>query len=160
MDVIVSAIGAAIALVALVVSIAVARRQTAIQERLTAIEEARRAEEVEARARARVTASFESEDRQVVQVEPRNLVLGNRLVLHNEGPALARDVKAEVASEGGGEGPEVFGLEEALPCDLQPGQRMPFRVTTTLGDSPTIRVTVRWTDDAGDHEELFKLLTL
>lgn len=55
---IVAGVSAAIALVALVVSILVARRQTAIQERVAAIEEARRAEEVEARTRARVTASI------------------------------------------------------------------------------------------------------
>lgn len=146
MEVIVAAISAAIALAALVVSIKVARRQTAIQERLTAIEEARRAEEVEARARARVTASFLRADSQ--------------LVLHNEGAALARDVTAEVASQDGAEVAEVYGLDETLPADLQPGQRMPFRVMLDLGMGATMRVTVRWTDEAGSHEEPFTLPTL
>jgi hypothetical protein len=137
-EVVVSAITAAIALVALVVSFRVARRQTAIQERLTAIEEARRAEEVEARRLAQVTASF----------QPRGP--DSQLVVHNQGPALARDVEVEV-EEGPGV-PPVFSLE-GLPNDLQPGQPMTFQVPVSMGEAAPLRVTVRWNDGAGAHEQ-------
>jgi Flp pilus assembly protein TadB len=145
-----AAISAVISIVALVVSWRVARRQTAIQERVAAIEEARRAEEVEARARARVTASLMHEQR-----DPRRRV--TRLVLHNEGPALARGVEVEL--EEGQQIPGIIGIE-ALPVDLQPGQRMPFIVSVGLADAMTFRVTVRWTDEAGGHEEPFTLSIL
>jgi hypothetical protein len=149
MDV-VDAISVGIALGALVVSIVVARRQTGIQERLAAIEEARRAEEVEARTQARVTASLVHE-----QLDARRR--DTRLVLHNEGPARARNVEAEL--EEGPQIPSVIGLD-ALPVDLQPGQQMRFTVAAAMGDAMTFRVTVRWTDEAGDHEEPFTLSTL
>jgi hypothetical protein len=141
-EVVVAAISAVIALAALAVSIVVARRQTAIQERLAAIEEARRAEELEARGRASVTASLH-----------RGL---DELTLRNEGPALARGVGLEV--EEGPHLPPVYGIER-LPVDLQPGQRMTFHVPGQQYEAPVIRVTVRWTDAAGDHEEPFTLQT-
>jgi hypothetical protein len=148
-----------IALLALVVSIAVAlwqarvareqtriaREQTDIQARLAAIEEARRAEEVEARSLAQVTASFQPHGPD------------SRLVVHNQGPAIARDVEVEV--EQGLRIPPVFSLD-ALPADLQPGQQRTFQAPVApLGDAATMRVMVRWTDGAGDHEEWFTLQT-
>jgi hypothetical protein len=108
-EVVVAAISAGIALVALVVSILVARRQTTIQERVAAIEEARRDEEVEARTRAHVTASIAHargtegvvrsgvrSGEGLVEAAPGPMVVW--LVLRNEGPALARDV--ELVEEG------------------------------------------------------------
>ena len=142
MEVAVAAISTAIALVALVVSIVVARRQTAIQARLAAIEEARRAEEVEARTRARVMASVAQEERDRGRKE--------WLVLHNEGPALASGVQVDLQ-----EGP-VIGLE-ALPVDLQPGQSTRFPVLFGLGEVPILRITVRWADETGDHAEPYTL---
>jgi hypothetical protein len=141
-EVVVAAISAGIALAALVVSIVVARRQTAIQERLAAIEEARRAEEIKAGGQAQVMASLH-----------RGL---ERLTLRNEGPALARGVDLEV-EEGPGV-PPVFGIER-LPVDLQPGQQMTFEVPAQDHKAPVMRVKVRWTDEAGDHEEPFTLQT-
>jgi hypothetical protein len=147
--------GAVIALAALVVSIVVARRQTRIQEeqtgiqrRLAAIEEARRAEELEARGQARVTASIRREE------DKRGHRL--RLVLVNEGPAVARSVTATV--EEAAQAPGVIGLD-ALPVDLQAGQEMPFMVTVGLGDRTPFRVVVRWADAAGDHEVPYDLQT-
>jgi hypothetical protein len=145
MGLVVDAVIAAIALAALIVSWWVARRQTAIQERVAAIEEARRAEEVEARGRARVTASLERGGGRL------------QLVLRNEGQAVARSVKAEL--EQGPRTPAVLGLED-LPVDLQPGQPMPFPIPMALGDATMFRVTVRWADEAGDHEKPYKLSTL
>jgi hypothetical protein len=141
-DNVIAGIAAGIALVALVVSIVVARRQTAIQERVAAIEEARRAEEVAARGRAWVTARLH-----------RGF---EKLILRNEGPALARGVNLEV--EEGPQVPPIFGLE-ALPVDLQPGQTMSFQTPVAYEDATMLRVTVRWTDEAGDHEEPFTLQT-
>jgi hypothetical protein len=145
-DVAVNAVIAAIALVALVVSWRVSRRQTAIQERVAAIEEARRTEEIAARAHARVTASVTHEQR---DHRGRDV----RLVLHNDGPALARGVQVDLE-----EGPTnaVIGLE-ALPVDLQPGQSTRFPVALALGDHPILRITVRWADEAGNHAEPYTL---
>ena len=133
---------AVIALVALVVSIWVARQQTRIQERVAAIEEARRAEELAARERAQVTASVRRED-------------GLRLVLHNEGPAVARGVR--MAVEDSPQTPGLIGLE-ALPVDLQPHQEMKFIVAVGLGDQQILRVVVRWADAAGEHKVPYALL--
>jgi hypothetical protein len=157
-DVVVAAVSASIALAALVVSILVARRQTAIQERVAAIEEARRAEEVDARRRARVTASIAVSG----AAEP---VMGTVtapvvswhvwLVLRNDGPALARGV--ELVDEGP-QAPRVMGLD-LLPVDLQPAQQMVFPIPVGHADDPIVRVRVRWTDEAGKHEEPYTLQT-
>jgi hypothetical protein len=143
---------AVIALLALGVSIAVAvnqariaREQTTIQERLAAIDEARRVEEVAARTQARVIASI----RFASLAEPE-------LVLHNEGLALARGVQAEVESLDGNPLPIFEGID-VLPEDLQPGQPITFQIIGASGDADTVRVTVCWTDEAGDHEEPWTL---
>jgi hypothetical protein len=167
-EVAVQAVTAAIALAALVVSILVARRQTriqeqqvsiqeqqakiqtqqtGIQERLAAVEEARRTDELAARERARVTADVRPEER-----DSRGRSL--RLVLHNEGPAVARNANVEV--EDSPKTPGLIGLE-VLPADLQPGQVMKFIVTMGLGDQPALQVIVRWADAAGDHEAPYML---
>jgi hypothetical protein len=53
--------------------------------------------------------------------------------------------------------PQVFGLE-VLPVDLQPDQRMPFHITPlALGDTPTLRLAVRWTDEDGEHRAPYTL---
>jgi hypothetical protein len=155
-EVVVAAITAAIALAALVVSFVVARRQTAVQERLAAIEEARRAEEVEARTRTRVTASIVHADPGPPMSITAGPPLDSWLVLYNEGPALARSIEAEVASLDGKPVPQIFGIE-ALPVDLQPGQHLTFRIPMALEDAVMVRVMVRWTDGAGDHAEPFAL---
>jgi hypothetical protein len=123
----------------------IAREQTAIQARLAAIEEARRAEEVEARSLAQVTASFQPHGPD------------SRLVVHNQGPAIARDVEVEV--EQGPGVPPVFSLD-ALPADLQPGQPMMFQVPVSMEEVAPMRVTVRWSDGAGEHEEPYTLRTV
>jgi hypothetical protein len=137
-EVAVQFITALIALAALVVSSMVARRQTAIQERLAAIEEARRAEELEARTVARVTVSM-------------GRPLDPHLVLRNHGPAVAHGVELEVPE--GPHIPLVRGVTEALPADLLPDQELAFAVPVDLATTRVFRVTVRWTDGAGEHEE-------
>jgi hypothetical protein len=143
MEVVVAAISATIALVALVVSWRVSRSQIAIQERVAAIEEARRAEEVAARGQARVTASILDEG-------------WSRLVLHNEGPAFARGVEADIVSLDGDPVPPFNGIH-ALPMNLQPDQAMEFSFEVTLAEARTVRVTVLWADEAGKHEEPYML---
>jgi hypothetical protein len=132
--------GVLVAVVALAVSGAVARQQTRIQERLAAIEEARRREEVAARSRAEVTAALRPDER---DHRGRNL----RLVLRNEGPAIAYTVKAKV--DEGTKIPTVHGLE-ALPVDLQPGQEMKFPVAAAMGDMPTFGVLIEWSDELAE----------
>lgn len=142
---IITAFGTGVALVALVVSMVVARRQTGIQERVAAIEEARRAEEVEARTRARVTVSISREGSRT------------QLVLRNDGPAMARGVDFDIASlDGHRSAPSVNG-REVLPVDLQSDQAMSFGIPLAMGDSMAARVTVRWSDGAGGHAEPFAL---
>jgi hypothetical protein len=148
-DTSIAAISVALSLAAIVVSIVVARQQTAIQARLAAIEEARRVEEVEARGRAWVTASFEPHPGQ----EPS-------FVLVNEGPATARFVMVQVVGIDKDVLPTILGLYDVLPLTLQPGQRMPFVAASHFQQAEAIRATIRWADDAGEHEESFILRTL
>lgn len=155
-EIVIAAISAGIALAALVVSIVVARRQTAIQERLAAIEEARRAEEVEARSRAHVSVSIaRSGPRESAMVTVTAAVVSwpALLAVRNDGPALARGV---ALTDEGPQAPRIMGLE-ILPVDLQPAQQMVFAIPVELSDNPIVRVRVRWTDEAGDHEEPYTL---
>ena len=147
--------GVLIALIALLYTRSVSRRQTElaqqqtdVQARLTAIEEGRRADEVEARRHARVVPAFR-------RPEPNRL----RFVLTNQAPAPARDVRCQLEALDGRQPPRVVGLE-ALPVDLRPGQSMEFIASAGLGMSPRIRAVVTWVDDAGEQEEPFTLNTL
>lgn len=160
--VVVAAISAALSLAALVVSVilawrqtdlqtdlqllsvTLARRQTELQTRVAAIEEARRAEEMKARGRARVTARY----------DPSFLVL----CLTNDGPAAARGVTVEVRPIGDGE-PPALDLRD-LPMDLRPGQQLFLDAQHASPDRATsIMATVRWTDDTGAQDETFVLNT-
>ena len=147
MEVVVQAVTAVIALAALAVSIVVARRQTAVQERLAAIEEARRADEVTARGRAWVTASIKPSNRDV-------RIQGPRLLLRNEGPAVARRALVTVVKRSRTAMP--LGLE-ALPVDLQPGQEMEFGIPFSLGEEPRLELKVQWIDQLGGHSERWAL---
>jgi hypothetical protein len=111
-DTVIAGVSAAIALLALVVAFAVGRRQTDIQHRLATIEEARRAEEVEANARARVTAT-------IVRVDARPAIStvvypppDRWLMLHNKGLARACSVELEQ----GPHAPPISGIE-VLPVE-------------------------------------------
>jgi hypothetical protein len=164
MEVVFTAISGGIALVSLGVSIVIAvkqsmiareqttiqKQQTAIQQQLTAIEQARRVEEVEARGRARVTARLRRE-------QPDHRGRAFRLVLQNDGPAVARRVRAAI--EDRPRLPQIYGLE-ALPVDLQAGQAMKF--TAEIGSATTVttmEVMVRWTDETGSHFVPYTLQT-
>jgi hypothetical protein len=138
-----AAAGVVIALIALVVSIVVARWQTAIQERLAAIEEARRAEEVEARSRAHMMAS-------VIREGSRTT-----LVLRNPGAALARDVDIDVVSLDGHRQPPTVNGRDILPVDVQPGAVLRFGIPVSMGDAVAALVTDSWTDEVGGHKEPF-----
>ena len=80
------------------------------------------------------------------------------LVLHNEGPALARNVEAEVVSLDDAPPPSIFGLDNlfGFQVDLQSGQKMPFPIERAGEDAEMVQVTVRWTDEAGSHEEPYQ----
>jgi hypothetical protein len=147
--------GVLIALAALFFTYRVSRRQTElaqqqtdVQARLTAVEEGRRAEEVEARRRARVVPSFR-------RPEPKRL----RFVLTNEGPAAARDVRCQLEPLDGQPLPRIHDIE-VLPVELRPGQSMEFIASAGLGTSMLMRAVVSWIDDAGSQEEPFTLNTL
>jgi hypothetical protein len=148
--------GVLIALIALLYTRRVSRRQTElaqqqtdVQARLTAIEEGRRADEVEARRHARVMPAFR-------RPEPNTVLF----VLTNEGLAPAREVRCKFDALDGLELRPVHGLEEALPVELRPGQVMEFTASGGLGFSRLIRAVVTWVDDAREQEESFTLNTL
>jgi predicted secreted protein len=171
--VVVAATGAALALVALAVSVLLARRQAdlgavqevlgrrqadlqdrvaaledrsaGLQDRVAALEEVRRAEQAEAGRRARVTARFDRSFR----------------VLHlvNDGPAAARGVTVDLRPIGGGQ-PLTLDLG-ALPADLQPGQRLflDAKQPSPPDSLASMTVTLRWTDDTGARDETFVFST-
>jgi len=148
--------GVLIALAALLSAYRVSRRQTElaqqqtdVQARLTAIEEGRRADEIDARRRARVVPAF-------WRPEPNRV----RFVLTNQGQAPAREVRCKFDALDGAQPPRVIGLEEALPVELRPGQSMEFAASAGLGMSTLLRAVVTWVDDAGEQEESFTLNTL
>jgi hypothetical protein len=156
--VVIAAVSAALSLSALVVAVILvwrhsdlqavlailARRQTDLKVRVAAIEEARRAEEMGARRRARVTARFD--------------ISFQVLYLSNHGPAAARDVTVEVRPIGDGE-PIALDLRD-LPVDLRPGQQLFLDTNHASPDATnTITATVRWTDDTGAQDETFVLNT-
>ena len=90
-----------------------------------------------------------------IETRPGRRGIDKALVLHNEGLALAREVAVEV--EKGPSVPQVLGLE-VLPVDLQPDQRMPFYITPlALGDTPTLRLAVRWSDEDGEDRAPYTL---
>jgi hypothetical protein len=156
--VVVAAISGVLSLVALVASVIIARRQTELaavsailgrrqldlQSRVAAIEEARRVEEVEARARARVTARFD--------------VAFGVLKLTNEGPAVAREVTVELRAIGDGE-PLDLDLRD-LPVDLRPGRQLflDAQPASAQWAAATVAV-VRWIDDTGANDGTFVLMT-
>jgi hypothetical protein len=78
------------------------REQISLQAKLAAVEEERRGEEVESRHRAQVMAS--------ISILPTGHC---RLVLTNEGPAIARSVTIEISSAvQGKQPPSVFGRDQ------------------------------------------------
>jgi hypothetical protein len=154
----IGAIGAALSLGALVISVilawrqadvqavlvVLARRQADIQARVAAIEEARQAKEAEARRQAQMTATFD--------------VSFRVLMLTNGGPAVARGVTVEVRPIGDGE-PPALDLRD-LPADLRPGQQLFLDARPASPDcAASMMASVRWTDDAGAQAETFILNT-
>lgn len=138
---------AAIALAAMVVAWRAHRGQADIQEQLARIEAARRSDEVAAQARAQVTVRFEREDRGGGRYD-------RRLVVRNDGPALAHKVQV-IRDEAAGV-PGVMGLD-VFPMDLQPGHEIPFMVMVGVRDGQRLPVEVRWIDGAGTHKKPWTL---
>jgi hypothetical protein len=90
-----------------------------------------------------------------IETRPGRRGIDKALVLHKEGLALAREGRSR-----GREGAERSASPrlEVLPVDLQPDQRMPFHITPlALGDTPTLRLAVRWTDEDGEHRAPYTL---
>jgi hypothetical protein len=154
----IAALSAALSLAALVVSVLLAwrhsefhavsqiaaRRQSDLQARVAALEEARRAEEVEAAKRARVSVSF----------DPAFFVLQ----LTNDGPSPARGVTVKVRPVGDGDPPAVD--LRGLPADLRPGQQLFLDAQhPSRACAATITATVHWTDERGAQHETFVLET-
>ena len=111
----------AVAVLAFVFSAFAFLKQFSLQRRVTDIEEARRQDEVTSRLVADVTAMIEHESR------PGSALADYTwLVLHNRGPAIARDTDVDTE----GEGWHVMKDAATLPVTLDAGQR--YRIPVVL----------------------------
>jgi hypothetical protein len=160
---------AAVAVLALVVSLAssvvffarqsaMTRRQTALQERVTAIEEERREEERRSRRQADVTLRFDSHE--IPGRSAMQLVAGSSfiptaeifMVVHNRGPAVARDV--DVKLDGGSSQHLPVVPEGMLPLPvLDSGQEFSIRMPVTVAVAVVFDAIVTWQDDEGPKEK-------
>jgi hypothetical protein len=154
---------AAIAVVAVVVSLVSSVvffvRQTALQERVTRIEEERRDEERRSQQRADVTVDCSVRDSSAEAfVRSGNLSLvppsDLRMILHNRGPAVARNVNMRYELLDGDQ--TLPGILDAglLPVPLlDSGQRYPIMVIFAQGDAMVFDVIVTWEDGEGSKEK-------
>ena len=128
----------------LLVAVGVAAFQYRLQHRVTEIEQARRTDELEARRRADVTASF----------EPKPNTTGIfHLVVLNKGPAMAKNVTFEIH---GGDPLRMEPVSLPLPT-LDSGHRFPIVAIPLFGASNTVDVELAWEDESGPRR---KSLTL
>jgi hypothetical protein len=118
---------------------ALTRRQTDLQERVTRIEEERRS-----RREADVTLRFDSREEELRSGK----ITHHLVILHNRGPAVARDV--EVKLEGVDSTNLPFVPEDMLPILLlDSAQEYPIRLSTAWGDAVLFDAIVTWHDDEG-----------
>jgi hypothetical protein len=131
---------------ALVVSGIFGFRQYRLDRKVAAIEEERRAEEVTSRLTADVTAEFESRPRRGTAIAEEH-----SLVLINRGPARAIDVDIEYPDDE--RLPRLMTEGMGFPIALDPGQRFRILAIPHYGGSPSVQLTLRWTDGRGSREK-------
>lgn len=139
---------------ALVFSVYAFARQHHLQRRLAAIEEGRREEEIARRQRAEVTARFET------RVNSAGRTTWH-FVIHNLGPAVARNTTFEIGPVPGAEGRRVVDVPtEGHPfplATLDPDQPYHFPIQPMLDDASEANVTLRWEDGSGPRERVLIL---
>ncbi len=141
----------AIAAVSLGFSAFVFWRQTSLQERVTRIEEERREEERRSQQRADVTVECSSRGE---RSRVAHTLLDYFLVLHNRGPAVARNVNLRAELLDGSTTLPSIRDNGLLPVPLlDSGQRYPMAVDVAMGDAIVFDVVVTWEDDEGPKEK-------
>jgi hypothetical protein len=137
-----------IAAVSLGFSALVFWRQTRLQKQITRIEEERREEERRARREADVTVRFDSRQEQLRSGK----TTASFMVVHNRGPAVARDVDVKLDGGGGQHLPLI--PEGVLPIPfLDSGQEYQIRMFPALGEAFVFDAIVTWQDDEGPKEK-------
>lgn len=132
-----------VSVIAATVAAAYARNSAVAAQRLAAIEEDRRHDELRT---AETTAEM-----------PRTAVLhvitedAEHLRLLNIGQASARHVTASTGSSGG-YSPSPTLPSYAAPIDVPPGSSSVLTLDTGAHHAAEFPVTLRWIDDAGEHE--------
>lgn len=118
-----------------------AARQHDLQERLVALETTREADRVrEARS---------------AQVRAGNIEMGPgdyRLVVHNDGPATARNVKVLLDGAPALQHRLVVGNEEEI-SKLGPGVSINDILAVTMGAQRTLDARITWDDDTGEMRD-------
>jgi hypothetical protein len=124
------------------------KEQQDIQRRLAAIEEERRAEEVDQRKRAEVTARFDKTVNSLGR-------LSDRFVVQNLGPAPSREISFEMLQPTpDAELPRIHTEGHKLPIPyLDRGQEYPFVASVFGSVAPAVEVRLRWEDETGRREK-------
>lgn len=138
-----------VAVIAVLISGAIAVLQLVLQRRVTAIEEARRGEEVAGRRVAQVTAAVER--------RPKHNRTQACLVLRNAGPAVARNVEFDPGSF---LATRVIRAEELPIPALASGGESVFPLGVTNQTPLSVTFSARWEDDSGSREEQFTVSTM
>jgi hypothetical protein len=127
-------------------------RQVGLQRRVTSIEESRREEEVAARMAADLTVVVKRELKKGAWSHEYD---ETRLVLHNRGPAVARDV--DIVLLGVTQGFPELRKGDHFPIRLDAGQEYPLWLVTAWGMSTNIRAALRWEDSRGQQQKTVEL---
>lgn len=128
-----------VGLLSLGVAVVVAVRQDGLQRRLLAIEEGRRTEEMEHGQRAELTAALER------RPQPT-------LVIRNQGPATARDVKLDQSALVAQGVLRVLGAEALPLAALSAGEECALGLVLHDGTELLISFSLQWRDETGDRE--------
>lgn len=131
-----------VSLLALGATIFFAVRQQGLATRLGTIEEQRRAEELDARTRADLTAAYEA----TLDSTGRR---AHFLVITNQGQARASDISFQVVAIGQGNPPAMHGVDKIESID--PGQHFNIPVAFFTGLADSVRVSLTWTDETGER---------
>ena len=114
------------------------------QAQIAAIEEARHTTALLERERATLSVQFEA-----VGTD------SHMLVVRNEGPATAYDVTIDLAPRAAGRAPELS--DTPFPATISPRAEATAHVSEDLSTATLLTGSLKWTDDAGSHEERLDL---
>ena len=111
------------------------------QAKIAAIEEARHTTDLLERERATLSVHFEPVGTN-----------SHMVVVRNEGPAIAYHVTIDLAARVEGEvAPET--RDSSFPATIAPDAEATAFLSESLATTTRLTGTIKWTDDAGGHEE-------